>query len=513
MTETGAKNPVRDDPNYGDHEAPPDDNVTPLPQRATTAHHAAEKALLGALLLEPARFEQAAKIVNSEDFDEPRHQLIFDAMAAVADRDGVPPDHVLVRAQLHATGNLPKVATSLLPELVTNGANPVAINLYAQHVHEAADRRRIAARLRQAAAHIDQATPGSWRHAIGDVMDEVDAALKFTPTSLGQVTYTAFDGLFSRPRTPVTWVRAPLLAQGRITLMYSPGKTGKSLIAMEAAAAIATGRPALATHNTEPEHVLYVDQEMTEDDWLDRLTDMGYNTTDERLLAQHLHLAQLQSWPPMDTPAGGQALAAEAARLGCTTVIIDTVSKVIVGEENSNDTQSAFYQSTLIPLKRAGAAVLVLDHTGKDIERGARGASAKTDNIDLAFELLQRGRDLLTLRCTHARIRDELLERPTFLRRTEHPLRHVIEEHDTAGNDDHGWRPTLYMERVSQYIEENPGASKNLIELSVKGGAKFKRQALELLILESYIEVVKGPRGTQEHHSIRPYREANETND
>ena len=507
-TPLGESHRVTDDiPPYSDNEAPPPDNVRALPNRTPPPHLEAERAVLGALLLEPERFDKLATIITGDDFDEPRHQTIWDALATVHQREGHPPDRVLLLAELQTTGQLGKVA-KILYDLPGACPTTAAATTYAQHVHDSADRRRIALRLRQAAAHVDQATPQTWHQAIDNAMAELDQALDFTTTPAGHVTYTAFDGLFSRPRTPIAWVRAPLLAKGRITLMYSPGKAGKSLIAMEAAAAIATGKAAFATDPQPPEHVLYVDQEMTEEDWLDRLTDMGYGRADEQLLSQHLHLAQLQVWPAMDTPAGGAALAAEAARLQATTVIIDTVSKVIAGEENANDTQQAFYRNTLIPLKRAGAAVLVLDHTGKDIERGARGASAKTDNIDLAFELLKRGRDLLTLRCTHARIRDDILEKPTFLRRTEAPLTHVIEAHDVGGDS---VRPTHLMERVSTYVLTNEGATRTAIETAVKGKAAYVRLALELLVQEQYIEARPGPNRAVHHHHIKHFRESEET--
>jgi hypothetical protein len=236
---------------------------------------------------------------------------------------------------------------------------------------------------------------------------------------------------------------------------------------------------------------------------------MGYNTFDEHRLSEHLHLAQLQAWPPLDSTAGGTMLQGEAHRVGASVVIIDTISKLIVGEENSNDTQQALYRHTIVPLKRAGIAVLILDHTGKDTERGARGGSAKTDNIDLAFELLLRGRDMLTLRCSHARFRDDSLTHPTFLRRTSGPLAHMIEDAPTNVHGP-GLRPTHLMEKVSRYVELNPGATRTLIETSKLGKIPYVRAAIDLLVMEGYIETEHGPRNATNHTSVKPYREAEE---
>lgn len=491
------------------HPTPEPDNDYDDPYNQTTnplTDPTAEKALLGALLLAPQYAPQAAQELQPGDFYQPRHETIWTAIHSITDH---PADPITLAAQLTKQGQLQKIGgANYLHDLITACPNPANLLTYAGEVRNQSRRRQ----LHQTATKLQTlATKGNnLEDALADALQTLDqTAARLGPaTHTAAVDYVPFDGLFTRPRIPIQWVTAPILATGRVTLLYSPGKTGKSLIAIEAAAAIATGRPALATTQpTQPQHVLYIDQEMTQDDWIDRLTDMGYNTSDEHNLATYLHLAQLQNWPPMDTPTGGKTVETEALRIGATTVIIDTASKVIAGEENANDTQQAFYRNTLIPLKRAGIAVLVLDHTGKDLERGARGASAKTDNIDFAFELLQRGKDLLTLRCTHARVRDPLLQEPTFLRRTATPLAHVVEETPTGGYSGPGMRPTHLMEKVSRYVEANPGASKTSIETAVKGKVEYVRLALELLVLESYIATERGARNTQMHTQIKPFRE------
>jgi 5S rRNA maturation endonuclease (ribonuclease M5) len=323
----------------------------------------------------------------------------------------------------------------------------------------------------------------------------------------GGIAYVDFLEMFTKPREPVRWFASPVAAAGRVTLLYSPGKTGKSLIAMEVAVAAATGMPVLGSPAQEPVQVLYIDQEMTQDDWQDRLEDMGYGEGDAAILNERLHLAQLQAWPPMDTYLGGVCVLQEQQRWAAQLVVIDTASKVIKGEENANDTHGAFYRSTIVPLKRVGCSVVVLDHTGKDVEKGARGGSAKTDNVDLAFELLTRGTDLLSLRCSHARFRDDALEHPTFIRRELSPLRHVIEEHREAGTTPGAMRPTHLMERVSRYIENNPNMSKNAILTAVSGKKEYKSLAIDVLVAEGYVHMQKVGAQQQGYTSLAPYRD------
>ena len=492
----------------------PDDTarLRPVPERGdgSSARSApdAEQAVLGAILTAPELATSLEPELEPGDFAQPRHETIWRAIHA-ANRNGTRPDPVIVLATLAEQGEIRKVGGGdYLYDLMAACPTPAAAPEYARLVRDAARLRavaQIATGLQQVASNATAATVDD---ALAHAVDQLDAAAaRFGPRTTGPpITYVELAGLFDRPRQAADWIVAPLVAAGRVTLLYSPGKAGKSLLAMETAAAIAVGRSCLASQRADPRPVLYLDQEMTEDDWIDRLSDMGYNHYDEPRLATNLHLAQLQAWPPLDHPAGGNMLTTETTRTGARVVIIDTISKLIAGEENSNDTQQALYRHTIVPLKRAGVAVLVLDHTGKDIERGARGGSAKTDNIDLAFELLLRGLDKLTLRCSHARFRDEHLLHPTFLRRNTGPLTHLIEDRPATTLGD-GLRPTYLMEKVSRYVEINPKASKRLIVKSKLGTEAYVANALELLIIEGYIETVAAPNRGNYHTSVKPFRE------
>ena len=478
----------------------------------------AERALLGLCLTTPTIL--GTLDLTPSDFYQPRHEWLYTRLTHHQTDTTEPLSPTAINATLITTEPTDYTragGATYLFELIQDGATetPATASYLARIIREHARARHVITLGQRLTQLGHGATTSGLDQALMDATDQVETLLRHqlfgttTDASLDGIQYLPISGLFGRTREPTPWHIAPLIAAGRVTLLYSPGKTGKSLIAMETAAALASGRGALATPGPNPPiHVLYVDQEMTPDDWQDRLTDMGYGPQDEAKLDAHLHLAQLQNWPPMDTPAGGRALHREATRVGAQIVIIDTVSKVTSGEENSNDTAQAFYRNTLIALKRDGIGVLILDHTGKDIERGARGGSAKTDNIDLAFELLLRGRDLLTMRCSHARFRDPQLGEPTFLRRQTGPLTHLVEQHAAPAHQAPGSiRPTHLMERVSRYVEITPGVSKNSIETAVKGKREYVRLALELLINEGYIHPQHGPNKAVEHRSITPFRE------
>ena len=203
----------------------------------------------------------------------------------------------------------------------------------------------------------------------------------------------------------------PLLPKGRQVVLYAPAKAGKSELALWTAAKASTGQD-LFGNSIEPVTVLYLDLEMTEDDVKERLDDFGYGPdTDLSLLCYSQH----PGIPPLDTARGGEALQSEITALGAELVVIDTLSKVVEGEENAADTYLAFARHTGNRLRALGVAGLFLDHTGKDVSKGARGSSAKNDHADAVYKLTQRDQGIVYLDLTHRRI--GWLE-PLTLRRT-----------------------------------------------------------------------------------------------
>ena len=117
----------------------------------------------------------------------------------------------------------------------------------------------------------------------------------------------------------------------------------------------------------------------------------------------------------------------EAVRAyGSELVVVDTISRAIVGEENSNDTWLSLYRHTGRALKAAGVSMARLDHSGKDATAGMRGGSAKSGDVDAVWRLDQITKDTLKLTCTASRM--VLSETELVLTRLTSPhLRHKVE--------------------------------------------------------------------------------------
>lgn len=225
--------------------------------------------------------------------------------------------------------------------------------------------------------------------------------------------YVDWPAFWVRDTDPDEFVIDDVLAKARGHAFWARAEGGKSLLALWLALeAIAAGHV-----------VIYLDWEMTAKDLEDRLSDMGYGPESD--LGQLLY-ALLPDLPMLDTPAGGEALAALVD--GATerfpdhhvVVIIDTVGRAVGGEENSNDTWLSFYRYTGVPLKRRGVTWLRLDHTGWEGEH-SRGASAKYDDVDVVFEVKKTdsGVELLARK----RRMPSVPERVVFTMTDDYPLR------------------------------------------------------------------------------------------
>lgn len=226
-----------------------------------------------------------------------------------------------------------------------------------------------------------------------------------------------WDAFWSRQHSGEEWALESVLPAGRQAGVYAAAKVGKSLLALDMAAARATGRPVLGQSPSSPLTVAYLDLEMSEDDLWERLDDLGYGPEDD---LSRLAYYSLPSLPPLDTALGGKVLSDLVAKCGATVVVLDTMARVVFGEENLADTYRRFYRYTGRLLKEAGVALLRLDHEGKTSTHGARGSSAKDDDLDVVWRLSAVEGRLLKL----ARMRSRVPWVPAevLLRRDEDPV-------------------------------------------------------------------------------------------
>lgn len=212
----------------------------------------------------------------------------------------------------------------------------------------------------------------------------------------GEIAWASF---LAVDDTEPEWLAGAFVEEAQQVALVGAGKVGKSLFSLEWASSVAGGLPFLGDEAREPLDVLYVDQENGHRDLRRRVRALGLAPADLR----HLHYLSFPIYPPLDTEAGGAALLADVRRFDARVVFLDTISRMISGNENDSETWLALYRCTLKPLKAAEVAVVRLDHTGKDAEKGARGSSAKTQDVDHVWELRGEPKGRLRLRRTFTR--------------------------------------------------------------------------------------------------------------
>lgn len=103
----------------------------------------AEKAVLGAILINNLAFNQAAEVIDSEDFFRVAHQRIFDKMVGLNERNQ-PVDLVTLKDELARAGELDDVGGPAYISSLTDGV-PRSANVehYAKIVKEKATLRRL----------------------------------------------------------------------------------------------------------------------------------------------------------------------------------------------------------------------------------------------------------------------------------------------------------------------------------------------------------------------------------
>lgn len=207
------------------------------------------------------------------------------------------------------------------------------------------------------------------------------------------------------PVNPVSWLVQGYIEEDAIAVMYGPPAKGKSFLALDVSCCIATNTP---FHGHEVKHgaVFYIAGE-------------GHNGLARRLRAWALH--NEQDMPELlfvsDAPAelsssaSASAVAQAVQQLADTTgetpvlIVIDTLARNFGGDENSAAEMGHFVRNTDALRRRWKATVLIIHHSGKDGDRGARGSSALKGAADAEYEVSRSDEDKL-IRLTPRKMKD-----------------------------------------------------------------------------------------------------------
>lgn len=219
------------------------------------------------------------------------------------------------------------------------------------------------------------------------------------------------------------WLVEGLWPTGKHLHLFAAHKSGKSLLTLHMAVNLALGRDPFTGAAIQPHDVTYIDREMTRADLQERLFDMGLHDAMKDGSLDRLHYHFYPRIGYLDTVEGGDRLMQWVEKDGSDVVILDTLSRVVKGEENSNDTYRNFYNYTGAMLKAKGIAMLRLDHEGHQSGH-SRGASSKADDVDLVYHL--KVLDLNNLQLTMKAARVSYVRQTFTLLQTDDPLAFIV---------------------------------------------------------------------------------------
>lgn len=204
------------------------------------------------------------------------------------------------------------------------------------------------------------------------------------------------------------WLIDNVIPADAFGVIYGPSGAYKSFIGLDLSASIASGKTWHGNDVDNAGHVIYMAAEgatglhLRKKAWEIRyqkpLKNLGIlgcavtiNETIECQLLVDLCLA-----------------AADELQEPVRMVVIDTLARSFAGDENSAAEMGAFVRSCDRIRAATGATVLVIHHSGKDAEKGARGSSALRAACDFEFKVTSSGKKVTKLTCTKAKDSDPI---------------------------------------------------------------------------------------------------------
>jgi hypothetical protein len=191
---------------------------------------------------------------------------------------------------------------------------------------------------------------------------------------------------FATDFSEIDWLPGKFMERGQQVAIVGDGKVGKSLFMHDWLWRAITGRSFLGDERRAPLRVLYFDRENGLRDIVTRMQALGANPDE---LAGRFDYRMFPKFSG-GLDAAPIAVAELLTIVDETTpdvVVFDTVSRFIAGKENDSDTWLQFYGRVHAPLKSRNIAGTRLDHMGKDNDKGSRGSSAKSQDVDHVWEM------------------------------------------------------------------------------------------------------------------------------
>ncbi|QAB18711.1 hypothetical protein Leucomu_13040 [Leucobacter muris] len=225
--------------------------LPPTDERGEPRDVVAEQSVLGAAMISARAAAEVADVLRGTDFFEPKHETIFDAVAALH-AGGHPVDAITVGDELQRTGKLPGVPGGVLYLHELTSIVPTASNagFYAEIVREKAAHRRMI-QFGEKVARAGYLGEGDPNDTIEQIRVELEGILG-ERTVAAQTIGEGWDEWVASLDTPPTYVPTPwheindLLGGLKAGALYVVGARpggGKSNVGLQIAASLADHGP------------------------------------------------------------------------------------------------------------------------------------------------------------------------------------------------------------------------------------------------------------------------------
>ncbi len=322
----------------------------------------AETMLLGCILRQPLAL-MAARPLTPEDFSDAAHGMVLTTLRQLAE-DGMPLDLPTLTTRLERTGQLQRVGgPAFLAELAQAAPAEVSVPL----AIELAERILVGRDARAAAGGtgVDARLTGMMPILSAPSLDGNGASVQTPEEARAQLearvpTLQRAEALLRQDLPPTLWVVPDLLPEG-LTLLAAKPKLGKSWLALGLALAVASGGTALGKLPVEAGAVLYLALE----DSPRRLRQRLQQLLGGEPVPETLDVAT--EWPRLDADGLPLIECWLQEHPNARLVILDTLAKIRGARSGGSYAEDyASLEAVQALAQRAGVAILVVHHTGKE---------------------------------------------------------------------------------------------------------------------------------------------------
>lgn len=334
-----------------------------------------EASILGGIILRNSLLGELAEL-ETDAFYVPKHRIVFGAMRNL-EAAGKPIDSATLEHEIEKAGKLDAMGgVGFLGELALSVPTVDNVHAYAQIVAQA-HRNRLA--ILSIASAFERAK--TWQHDPAELISEVAGELGRLEHEGKQIAekkrarwcidFETFLGDGEPDDDDAQdWVIRDLVPRGEPTLWGGPMKGGKTWSVMDLMIAVARGESWLGFENTwgGPARVLGLLLEDNKRRIRKRLWELcrsRFLTPNDPTIRQHLKISRA----PIRLPDASEQrrLIAELKEFQPALVVIDNLTRVMVGDPNSTRDAAAFARAWTEISDATGACIMFLHHTKKPV--------------------------------------------------------------------------------------------------------------------------------------------------